>query len=300
MKNNLCFIILNYRQSELTIDNAIEISENYPECKIVVVDNNSKDGSFEAINKSLGGKRGIRVIAATENGGYSKGNNLGIKKAISEFQPEYVAIMNPDVKLIDTSLIPKILNSFYENTSLVFCTGLMLGPGNTLDYRRVAWKIPDNFDDLLVNIPFFGSRFSPTKYRHFHISLSKMAFVEVIPGSFFIARVDLFKEMGFFDERTFLYCEERILGFKAKALGYKTGLLMDTIFLHNHPIRERSLRDTLNTYLVCFRSRRYFTLNYNSLPKALILPLFYCSGLLGVSMTFFIWVIRKILVKFLK
>ncbi len=298
--NNLCFVILNYRQTELTINNAITISKNFPECKIVVVDNESKDGSLEVIRNRLRKITGIRIIASAENGGYAKGNNLGIKKAISEFNPEFVAIMNPDVKLIDPSIIPTLLKHLYENPSLAFCTGLMLGPGNSLDYRRVAWKIPDNFDDCFLNIPFLNSRFNPVNYRFFSIDSNSLAFVEVIPGSFFIARIKLFNEMGFFDESTFLYCEERILGFKAKALGYKIGLLMDTFFLHDHPIRERSLHDTLNTYLECFRSRRYFTLNYNSLPKALILPLFYCSGLLGVTMTFFIWVIRKIFVKSLK
>ena len=43
--------------------------------------------------------------------------------------------------------------------------------------------------------------------------------VENIAGSFFIARHDIFKAIGYFDENTFLFYEEDILGEKIKEKG---------------------------------------------------------------------------------
>ena len=51
-------------------------------------------------------------------------------------------------------------------------------------------------------------------------------------GAFFIIKTKIFQEIGLFDERTFLYGEERIIGYKVKEKGYKFLLMPSEKVVH--------------------------------------------------------------------
>ena len=58
--------------------------------------------------------------------------------------------------------------------------------------------------------------------------------VWAVEGSIFFIRTEDFVKVGMFDERVFLFFEEDILAFKLYRLGRKTGVVNDTIFIHQH------------------------------------------------------------------
>lgn len=92
----LCsIIVLNYfgeRVIENTLNSLLMI--NYPKDRyeIIVVDNNSQDQSKEILTKYSKEHSNIRLFFLNKNTGFSKGNNIGIKKARGEF----VALLNND------------------------------------------------------------------------------------------------------------------------------------------------------------------------------------------------------------
>ena len=73
---------------ELCLKSVESAIENI-DAEIIVVDNNSKDGSCNMV-KTLFPK--VKVIANNKNHGFSKGNNIGVSQA----QGEYLCILNPD------------------------------------------------------------------------------------------------------------------------------------------------------------------------------------------------------------
>ena len=74
---SLGIVILNYNDSDSTIE-LIERIKNYKILDlIVVVDNNSTDNSFELIKKYESDK--IKVLKSNKNNGYGAGNNIGAK-----------------------------------------------------------------------------------------------------------------------------------------------------------------------------------------------------------------------------
>lgn len=281
MYKQLCFVILNYKQAENTINNVKMVSRDYPGCSCLVLDNNSRDGSFERMEEECKQIPNVKIYSNNMNTGYAKGNNLAVKKAIENFAPEFIAIMNPDVILNDVNLVPKSLNALKKYHDLAICTGLMLDEKMDLNYSTVAWRIPDKLDDVILNIPVISTYFNPVRYKKFNIHRDSISFVEVVPGSFFLVRTKYFEAIGMFDEGTFLYCEERILGIKVKQSGYKTGLIMDAFFLHNHPLGKPRLSSSLATYRRLFNSRWYFNLQYNTWPEIFVLPFLLFSGLVG-------------------
>src|ERR1700720_4063027 len=65
--------------------------------EVIVVDNASADGSAEMIEARF---PHVKIIRSSENLGFSKGNNVGIR----ECQGRYIALVNPDVVVFEGCL----------------------------------------------------------------------------------------------------------------------------------------------------------------------------------------------------
>ncbi len=89
---DVSIIIVNYKTYELTsncIDSIIKSNTKKLNYEIIVVDNASNDGSIQEIAKQF---PEIQTIKNTENLGFSKANNIGIKVA----KGDYVLLLNSD------------------------------------------------------------------------------------------------------------------------------------------------------------------------------------------------------------
>ena len=93
-------IIVNYNTKELTkqaIQSVFDRTEGV-EYEIIVVDNDSKDGSVEELKKIFQNK--ITIIESKENLGFGRANNLGIKQS----KGKYVFLLNSDTELINNAI----------------------------------------------------------------------------------------------------------------------------------------------------------------------------------------------------
>ena len=104
--------------------------------------------------------------------------------------------------------------------------------------------------------------------------------IDVVDGSFFGIKYDLFKSLGFFDENTFLYYEENILGYKIKKAKHQSYILN----YKNPPIHahKESITSTIKfrkNWKIYNKSRKYYCINYLkiNLFKRFILNL--CIGI---------------------
>lgn len=94
-------VIVSYNVLELLtkcVDTLFKFTRGV-EWELIVVDNNSTDGSIDYLKK-LEKEKGVKIILSKENLGFSKGNNLGIKQA----KGEYVFLLNPDTELVENSI----------------------------------------------------------------------------------------------------------------------------------------------------------------------------------------------------
>ena len=83
---DLAIIILNYRTPQLTLDclASLAVQVDPGAIDVVVLDNASGDGSAEAIEQGIeqaNWSAWARVVRSPENGGFSAGNNLGVRSA---------------------------------------------------------------------------------------------------------------------------------------------------------------------------------------------------------------------------
>ena len=94
---DISIIIVNYKVKEYIIPCIESIYKHTSKSlryEILVIDNNSNDGSIDAIKSQFSE---VKVYENTENIGFSKAVNQGVKTAIGK----YIFILNPDTELIE-------------------------------------------------------------------------------------------------------------------------------------------------------------------------------------------------------
>ena len=96
---NICFVILNYKAYEeaLACAESVLATQTWEDMKIVIVDNGSQNGSVEQLGEHFDDEPRVHVIAADENLGFAKGNNLGIRYAREQFDSDFIVAANSDI-----------------------------------------------------------------------------------------------------------------------------------------------------------------------------------------------------------
>lgn len=194
---DLSVVIVSYNVKEL-LKNCLESVLKYTQnikYEIIVVDNNSTDDSISYL-RNLSGLSNLKIILSKENGGFSKGNNLGIKEA----KGKYILLLNPDTLLIENSL--KIMFDWMEvHPEIAVSSCQLLNSEQKISptggyfpslFRVAAWAV------FLKPFSFHPSAF-----------LYKKEFnLDWVTGAFFMIRKEAINKIGLLDENIFMYGEE--------------------------------------------------------------------------------------------
>jgi len=188
----ISIIIVTYN-SKRYIDNCLNSLYKYndigDELEVIIVDNSPKDINeemFSYIKNTY--KQPIKLIHNEKNGGYGQGNNIGIETASGDI----IAIMNPDI-IHTESLFKQVISEFKKNNKLGMLGYKQLGG------KEISFYIRQEFQKPIIT-SFLTKLFN--KFNYF--SKEKM----YLSGAYFFTFKKSFKEIGFFDENIFLYCEE--------------------------------------------------------------------------------------------
>ena len=204
----LSVIIVNYNVRnflELCLLSVLKASKNI-QTEIIVVDNNSSDGSYELILEKF---PQIIPLRNSENLGFSKANNQGVAIA----KGEYVLILNPDTVVAEDTF-DKIIS--YSDTKENFgALGVKFidGTGNFLpECKRNFPSVKIAFQKLLG--------FS-NKYYANQIDNNENKEVEILSGAFMLLKRDVYLKNDGFDEDYFMYGEDVDLSYKLTNRGYR-------------------------------------------------------------------------------
>lgn len=248
-------IILNYNDYETT-NKYIKKIKNYNVLnKIVIVDNNSSDNSFEELEKLKNEK--ISVIQTKENKGYAYGNNYGIKYLNDNYDVDYIIISNPDI-IVEEETIERLKKDLDNNNDISMISPVI----KQLDEIKRGWRLPEIKDEILSNINYFQRKvvkkleYDDSKYKG---NLTK---VDVVSGCFFMIRKDILDLVGYFDESTFLYYEENILGYKLKNIDKKTFVDNEVSVVHDLSISVDKSFNSIKKYKILKESQKYYVKNY--------------------------------------
>lgn len=196
-------IMLSFNTIELlrrSLARLIEVSQEI-KAEIIVVDNASHDGSAAMVEREF---PQVKLIRAPMNLGFAGGNNLGAQHA----RGEHLILVNSDAFLQPGSLAGGLAR-MREQPRVGLAGGLLIGKDGQPEPSARCFPSPLNdllsLSGLAARFPksrFFG-RFDRT-----WADPQQPAEVDWVPGAFCIVRRAAIDQIGFFDERYFLYYEE--------------------------------------------------------------------------------------------
>jgi GT2 family glycosyltransferase len=291
MQIDISIIILNYcsfNETKNLVSQIVDIEDNI---RIIIVDNNSPDNSYNLLIDTFGGYSNVNILRNQHNTGYAAGNNVGIRYALEEQNSAYIAIMNPDVEITE-GFLGNMIEYLEADQNIAAITGIMLDPHKCLNMASIACKIPSIIGDIFVCSELLKIIYNPIKYNKFSNHspiIPGIYYVDIIPGSCFVIRSTVLKDIGLLDEGTFLYCEERILAKKIKDMGLTNAISIKDTFIHKHTFEQdlngRNLKQALKHYYWLCASRLYYNMHYRNLGKIsfIFLPLVMLSMLLGFA-----------------
>ena len=243
-------VIVNYNTKELLLScvdsiYAFHVSDQF---EIIIVDNDSSDGSVEAIRHNY---PNLKVLVNERNVGFGAANNRGINEAIYE----YILLLNSDT-IIEHNILSE-LESFAERSDkFAGVTPQILFPDKTP--QNSFGNYPSVFYFFLNACGLIRVLSSNLK-RKYSIGLEynsmEPTIVPHILGVAMFLRKDVFVEVGGFDEKYFLYFEETDLCYRITQKGYKFYINPKVFVLHF--LSKSSPSSTFKTYHM-MRSRIYY------------------------------------------
>ena len=180
---------------------------------VFVVDNGSTDGTAALIKEQF---PQVTVIEQ-ENRGFGGGHNA----VLPHLSSDYHAIVNPDITFSE-DVLSKLAAYLDENPDVaITCPLICNEDGSVQDVPRKnpRWRY------VLAGKLQAHSRYFRKQRREYTMSdadLSAPFEVEFCTGCFMFVRTDVFRQLGGFDERFFLYCEDADLTRRARRIGKAT------------------------------------------------------------------------------
>ena len=240
MKNiDLSVIILSYNTKDITKKclNLLQASIKYcgkklnNKIEVIVVDNASADGSPDMIREF----KWVKLIALSENTGFSKGNNIGIGKSKSPL----ILLLNSDAYVEENTLY-KALAYFRVNLN---CDALGCKlKYNTGKFQPSAGNLPGFINILLwisglAKLPLFSkiAPFHPTYQAYF----KKAHQVGWVMGAFLMLKRKVLEGAGGFDENIFMHMEEIELSKRIQDKGFKVWFVPTFEVVHLHGASSR-------------------------------------------------------------
>ena len=212
-------VILNYKTAAMTLQSVNAALAAMQEIKgeVVVVDNYSQDGSFEALQAQV--PADVRVIQSGHNGGFGAGNNVGIRAGLSDGgRPDYVYVLNSDA-FPDVDAIRHLLDTLEQNPSAGFAGSYIHGDDGIPHLTTFRFpSIASEFEGAI--------RFGPVSrlLARYAVPVPIPATttpVDWVAGASLLMRRSVLDQIGLFDETFFLYFEETDLCRRAQNAGYK-------------------------------------------------------------------------------
>lgn len=205
-------IVLNWNGKEDTLRCLSSLKAVTTEHSVVVVDNGSTDDSVNAIATAF---PEVHLIETGANLGYADGNNVGLRYALGQ-SPDAILILNND-----TVLDPGILRAFQKRDLPI------------QGAKQLQMEAPSRLGQL-------GGRWNPATGMFDPVGIDDLADLwtepvelDYVSGCALFVRAEVFRRVGLFDARFFLFWEECDWCFRAAGEGYRSTLCPEANVYHH-------------------------------------------------------------------
>lgn len=224
----LSIIIVNYNVKFFLEHCLLSVTKACKEIKaeIIVVDNNSTDGSKEYLMPKF---PSVKFIWNKINVGFGKANN----NAVSFAQGDYILFLNPDT-ILPEDCFEKCLFFFKQNKDCGALGVRMIdGSGAFLRESKRCLPTPSAGLFKMINLTSaFPDSSVFAKYYACHLPEKENNKVEVLAGAFMMLSKTAIKIIGGFDESFFMYGEDIDLSYRIIKGNLQNYYLGEVTILH--------------------------------------------------------------------
>lgn len=261
-------IVVNYNGSTETIEciNSI-LSGNMDsyELSILVIDNASDKNDLQKVSSFIASQKKCRLIKSGTNLGFTGGNNLGIKEAL-ESGADYIFILNNDTVLEKNTinnLLKFLLNkkeTGIAGPKIYFSKGYEFHKDRytAADLGKVFWSAGGVIDWMNVILSNRGvDEIDSGQY-------DEVIETDFVSGCAMLVPSAVFKKIGLFDDKYFVYLEDVDFCLRAKRAGVKLFYNPDSVLWHKNASSSGKPGSSLHVYYQT-RNRLYFGMKYAGL-----------------------------------
>lgn len=241
---DLSIIIVDYKSRELIINCLSSIKEychNFS-YEIILV-NNSLDADLSKLKE--------KVITPKENRGFGAGCNIGAQEASGE----YLFFLNPDTFLVDNS-IETMLQFTKNHTEIGALTCLL--------YQKNGKELQKNFFGRFQNL--LSLTFRHYNYQKVNIK-DEFFYADIVTGAALMIKRSLFRSLGGFDEKIFMYLEDDDLCKRLIDIGYKNAVLTTAKIVH----LEGKSSNSKQRKIFYYNSQNYYWRKHYGAGKAFLM-----------------------------
>lgn len=268
---SICIVSFNTRQLlKNCIESIYENSENI-QFEIIVVDNNSYDGSAEMIKQAF---PEVKLFINESNAGYAK----AVNQAIEQANGQYLLVLNSDTEILPNALIKSL--HFVKNridAGIVGCRLLNLDRS----LQRYCRSFPSllNFfsENFYLSYIFPNSKIFGRPFLYF-FNYNEIKEVDIVAGAFMIVRKELIDQIGLMDDQFFMYSEEADWCYRAKKAGWKVYFYPGAEIIHYGG--ESTKQNSLKMFIELHKSHHKFISKYHGNFYLFLVKLVLISGLL--------------------
>ena len=220
------------------------------DAEIIVVDNNSTDGSREFLEPAF---PAVKFIWNSNNIGFAKANN----QACAQATGEYILFLNPDTLVPEDCFTECIRFLASHNNSGGLGVRMIDGSGKFLKESKRAFPSPltslYKLSGLSMLFPRSGTF---ARYHLGHLSEHENHEVDVLAGAFMLVPRQILNEVGCFDETFFMYGEDVDLSYRIQKAGYRNFYFSECSIIHFKG--ESTKRGSMNYVRLFYKAMNLF------------------------------------------
>lgn len=222
--------------------------------EIIVVDNASQDGSAGLVRERF---PSVRLIENSENRGFAAANNQAFVQSCGR----YVLMLNPDA-VAKPDAVEALAGFMDDHAAAGACGAMLRYPDGSLQHSAFGFPtLAQVFLDFFpLNWRLTDSRVNGRYPRRWYARGEPFAIDHPL-GAALMVRREAAAQVGWLDERFFIYCEEIDWCLRIKRAGWQVWCVPQALIIHYEAQSTRQFRDAM--FVELWRSRfRLFAKHY--------------------------------------
>lgn len=222
-------IVVNYNAGSLLINCVSSILDQGIR-RVIVVDNNSSDGSIKQLLNIIGEER-VKLILNPTNLGFAAACNIGVLAS----DADRLLFLNPD-SMLTSGALSRMLKVLDSDQSIGMVGGLLSNPdGSEQAGGRRVFPTPKRAFMRAFGLSRLSKKF-PSIFSDFLLHKEPLPAapvpVEAISGACMLVKREAINDVGMWDAEYFLHCEDLDWCMRFRLKGWQVVFVPDARIVH--------------------------------------------------------------------